>query len=102
MLGKLNSALHEITPYMSDAINEVMRGAMAKVGLTSVIVGGAKTISDKAQETSGPALQILDLSVALISMGGGIMFIVGIIFNIILKRRKDKREQELHDKEMQE
>ena len=94
ILGKLNNALHTITPHLSDATN----GLVNKLGIVSVVTGGTNAIVTTAIETQNQTWLTVSNSVAIFSIVGSVMFIIKLGVDIYFARRKDKREQEEHDK----
>lgn len=94
ILIKLNSALHSITPHINDATS----GIINKLGLASVVTGGTNAIVTTAIETQNEAWLTLSDAVAVMSIMGSIMFVVNIIANVYFRHRKDRREQEEHDR----
>jgi hypothetical protein len=94
ILGKLSNAAHSITPHMSDATS----GIVNKLGIASVVTGGTNAIVTKAIETQDPTWLTVSNSVAMLSIVGSIMFIVKLSTDIYFARKKDKREQQEHDK----
>jgi hypothetical protein len=94
ILGKLGNAAHSITPHMSDATS----GIVNKLGIASVVTGGTNAIVAKAIETQDPTWLTVSNSVAMLSIVGSIMFIVKLSTDIYFARKKDKREQQEHDK----
>ena len=102
MLVKLNDALHAITPHMSEATN----GIINKVGIASVITGGTNAIVTTAIETQDPTwLTVSSLTGLLSAIGAGV-FIINVIVRagayLYFARRKDKREQEEHDRKLKD
>ena len=93
-LSKLSSAAHSITPHMSDATS----GIVNKLGIASVVTGGTNAIVTKAIETQNPTWLTVSNSVAMLSIVGSIMFIVKLSTDIYFARKKDKREQQEHDR----
>ena len=96
ILNRLNNVLHEITPHLSDATS----GIINKVGLISVVTGGTNAIVTTAIETQDPAWLTVSNSVALFSIVGSVMFIIKLGVDMYFAKRKDKREQEDHDKKI--
>ena len=94
ILGKLNNSLHTITPHLSDATN----GLVNKLGIVSVVTGGTNAIVTTAIETQNETWLTVSNSVAIFSIVGSVMFIIKLGVDIYFARRKDKREQEEHDK----
>ena len=94
ILGKLNNALHTITPHLSDATS----GIINKLGIVSVVTGGTNAIVTTAIETQNETWLTVSNSVAIFSIVGSVMFIIKLGVDIYFARRKDKREQEEHDK----
>ena len=97
-LGRLNSVIHSITPHMSDATS----GVMNKIGVVSLATGGTNAIVTTAIESQNEAWLTVSNAVAIVSIIGSIMFMIKLSADFYYARRKDKREQELHDKEMGE
>ena len=114
MLGKLNNAVHSITPHLSEATN----GLINKVGIASVATGGTNAIVTTAIETQSETWLTVSNTVAVVSIIGSIMFIIKLAADVYYSRRrdareylarmdkreqdarKDQREQEIHDKLM--
>jgi len=93
-LGKLSNVLHSVTPHMRDATS----GIIDKLGLVSVVTGGTNAIVTTAIETQSATWLTVSNSVAIFSIVGSAMFIVKLAADIYFARKKDKREQEAHDK----
>ena len=96
MLGKLNNAVHSITPHLSEATN----GLINKVGIASVATGGTNAIVTTAIETQSATWLTVSTTVAIVSIAGSTMFIIKLVADMYYARRKDKREQVAHDKLM--
>ena len=102
MLVKLNSVLHEIMPHMNDATS----GIINKVGLVSIVTGGTNAVVTTAIETQDPTwLTVSSLTGVLSAIGAGV-FIINVIVRagayLYFARRKDKREQEEHDRKLED
>ena len=102
MLVKLNGVLHEIMPHLSDASS----GIINKVGLASIVTGGTNAVVTTAIKTQDPTwLTVSNLTGLLSAIGAGV-FIINVIVRVVaylyFARRKDRREQEEHDRKIED
>lgn len=93
MLGKLNSAIHLITPHISDATS----GVVNKIGIASVVTGGTNALVTTAIETQDPTWLTISNAVAIVSIAGSIVFMIKLSADFYFAWKKDKREQEAHE-----
>ena len=100
MLVKLNSAIHAITPHISDATN----GIVNKMGIVSIAVGGTNAIVTEAVTTQDPGWLTVASTTGVLSSIGAIAFIIKIVVSFAVDmyylRRKDRREQVEHNRRM--
>jgi hypothetical protein len=98
MLHKLNAAIHSITPHMSDATS----GVLNKIGVVSLATGGTNAIVTTAIESQNETWLTVSNAVAIVSIIGSLMFIVKLSADFYYARRRDQREQAVHNKKMAE
>ena len=84
--------------YVAVHIAEASSGIINKIGIVSVGSGITNTAIYSAVESQNQSWITLSSAVAVVSFAGSIMFILKIIVDVYYARRKDKREQERHDK----
>ena len=84
--------------YLGQHIAEASAGIVNKIGLVSVGSGLTNTAVHTVVESQNQSWITLSSAVAVVSFAGSIMFILKIIVDVYYARRKDKREQERHDK----
>tara|TARA_R110002096_G_scaffold52037_2_gene135694 strand:- start:1089 stop:1448 length:360 start_codon:yes stop_codon:yes gene_type:complete len=96
MIVKLNSAIHAITPHISDATN----GIVNKMGIVSVVTAGTNSIVTTAIQTQDPTWLTISNVVALVSIAGSAMFMVKLGLDMYFGHRKDQREQVEHNRRM--
>jgi hypothetical protein len=95
-LNRLSSALHSITPHISDATN----GLLNKIGVASLATGGTNAIVATAIESQNPTWLTISNAVAIVSIVGSIMFMIKLSADFYYARKRDIREQEAHDRKM--
>ena len=84
--------------YLGQHIAEASTGVMNKIGIVSFGSGLTNTAVHTIVEPQNQSWITLSTAVAVVSLVGSIMFITQVLVNIYYARRKDKREQERHDK----
>ena len=112
LADKLSSVTQQIMPHLIDSSS----GIINKIGMVAIPVGltNAAVAKDVAKDvvSNGAWLSVAEVG-GIISAVSGLVFITNIFANYYLSRRKahcdsyyaerkDKREQELHDKAMHE
>ena len=95
-VDKLNSAIQQIIPHLSESTS----GIINKIGIVSLTTGGTNAIVTTAIETQNETWLSISDTVAIVSIIGSLVFIVKLSADFYYARRKDHREQELHDKAM--
>ena len=98
MPARLSNVLHAIMPHLNDSMN----GVINKIGIVSVVTGGTNAVVTTALETQDPTWLTISNSVAIFSIVGSVMFIIKLCVDIYFARRKDKREQEDHDRNLKD
>ena len=107
IVGKLNSALHQIMPHLSESTS----GIINKIGIVSLTTGGTNAVVTRAIETQNETWLSISDAVAIVSIVGSLVFMANIFYNFYSLRRKtkcdlyyaerdDRRKQEVHDKAM--
>ena len=91
---KLTTAIQ----YLAMHIAEASSGMINKIGIVSVGSGLTNTALTTAIEPQNQTWLTVSSAVAILSIAGSLMFIVKIIVDIYYARKKDKREQNLHDR----
>jgi hypothetical protein len=84
--------------YLAQHIAEASTGIVNKIGIISLGGGITNTAVYSVVESQNQSWITLSSAVAVVSFAGSIMFILKIIVDVYYARRKDKREQERHDK----
>ena len=84
--------------YLGQHIAEASTGIVNKIGIISVGGGITNTAVYSVVESQNQSWITLSSAVAVVSFAGSVMFILKIIVDVYYARRKDKREQERHDK----
>jgi hypothetical protein len=84
--------------YLAQHIAEASAGIVNKIGIISLGGGITNTAVYSVVESQNQSWITLSSAVAVVSFAGSIMFILKIIVDVYYARRKDKREQERHDK----
>jgi hypothetical protein len=84
--------------YLGQHIAEASAGIVNKIGIISLGGGITNTAVYSVVESQNQSWITLSSAVAVVSFAGSIMFILKIIVDVYYARRKDKREQERHDK----
>ena len=84
--------------YLGQHIAEASTGIVNKIGIISLGGGITNTAVYSVVESQNQSWITLSSAVAVVSFAGSIMFILKIIVDVYYARRKDKREQERHDK----
>ena len=107
IVDKLNSALHQIIPHLSESTS----GIINKIGIVSLTTGGTNAVVTRAIETQNETWLSISDAVAIVSIVGSLVFMANIFYNFYSLRRKtkcdlyyaerdDRRKQEAHDKAM--
>ena len=84
--------------YVAVHIAESTTGIINKIGIVSLGSGITNTAIYSTVESQNQSWLTLSSAVAVVSFAGSIMFILKICVDVYYARRKDKREQERHDK----
>jgi hypothetical protein len=84
--------------YLGMHIAEASSGIINKIGIVSVGSGLTNTALTTAIQPENEAWLTVSSAVAILSIAGSLMFIIKIVVDIYYARKKDKREQELHDR----
>ena len=82
------------------SLSESSSGIINKIGIASLTTGGTNAIVTTALETQNETWLSISDTVAIVSIIGSIVFIIKLSADFYYARRKDKREQELHDRQM--
>jgi hypothetical protein len=82
------------------SLSESSSGIINKIGIVSLTTGGTNAIVTNAIETQNETWLSISDAVAVVSIIGSIVFIIKLSADFYYARRKDKREQELHDRQM--
>jgi hypothetical protein len=82
------------------SLSESSSGIINKIGIASLTTGGTNAIVTTALETQNETWLSISDTVAIVSIVGSIVFIIKLSADFYYARRKDKREQELHDRQM--
>ena len=93
---KLSAAAHQLMMSLSESSS----GIINKIGIVSLTTGGTNAIVTNAIETQNETWLSISDAVAVVSIIGSIVFIIKLSADFYYARRKDKREQELHDRQM--
>ena len=94
----IDSKISSMISYLGQHIAEASTGIVNKIGLVSVGSGLTNTAVHTVVESQNQGWITLSSAVAVVSFAGSVMFILKIIVDVYYARRKDKREQERHDK----
>ena len=95
---KLNHVLHQIIPHLSESTS----GIINKIGIVSLTTGGTNAIVTTAIQTQNETWLSISDTVAIVSIIGSLVFMFKLSADFYYARRKDQREQELHDQKMAE
>ena len=98
MMPSIPEKLMTTINYVAVHIAEASSGIINKIGIVSVGSGITNTAIYSTVESQNQSWITLSSAVAVVSFAGSIMFILKIIVDVYYARRKDKREQERHDK----
>jgi hypothetical protein len=98
MISSIAEKLISAMNYLGLHIAEASSGIINKIGIVSVGSGLTNTAVTAVIEPENQAWLTVSNAVAILSIVGSLMFIIKIVVDIYYARRKDKREQELHDK----
>jgi hypothetical protein len=96
ILGKLSGVPQQIIMSLSESSS----GIINKIGIVSLTTGGTNAIVTTALETKNETWLSISDAVAVVSIVGSVVFIIKLSADFYYARRKDKREQELHDRQM--
>jgi hypothetical protein len=96
ILGKLSGVPQQIMIILSESSS----GIINKIGIASLTTSGTNAIVTTALETKNETWLSISDAVAVVSIVGSIVFIIKLSADFYYARRKDKREQELHDRQM--
>ena len=94
--NKLSGAIQQIMPHLSESTN----GIINKIGIVSLTTGGTNAIVTQAIETQSETWLSISDAVAIVSIIGSLVFIIKLSADFYYARRKDQREQAIHDKAM--
>ena len=98
MMPSIAEKLITAMNYLGMHIAEASSGIINKIGIVSVGSGLTNTALTTAIEPQNQTWLTVSSAVAILSIAGSLMFIVKIIVDIYYARKKDKREQDLHDR----
>ncbi len=84
--------------YLGMHIAEASSGMVNKIGIVSVGSGLTNTAVTAVIEPQNQTWLTVSTAVAILSIVGSTMFIIKIVVDIYYARKKDKREQDLHDR----
>ena len=98
MMPSILEKLMTTINYVAVHIAEASSGIINKIGIVSVGSGITNTAIYSTVEPQNQSWITLSSAVAVVSFAGSVMFILKIIVDVYYARRKDKREQERHDK----
>lgn len=98
IFDKLNSVAQQIMLHLSESTS----GIINKIGIISVTTGGTNAIVTTAVQSQNETWLSISDAVAIVSIAGSIAFIIKLAGDFYYARRQDKREQQLHDKKMQD
>ena len=96
ILHKLGDVPHQLMMSLSESSS----GIINKIGIVSITTGGTNAIVTTAIETQNATWLSISDAVAVVSIVGSVAFIIKLAADFYYARRKDKREQELHDRKM--
>jgi hypothetical protein len=96
ILDKLSGVPQQIMMSLSESSS----GIINKIGIVSLTTGGTNAIVTTALETKNETWLSISDAVAVVSIVGSVVFIIKLSADFYYARRKDKREQELHDRQM--
>jgi uncharacterized membrane protein YdbT with pleckstrin-like domain len=96
ILGKLSGVPQQIMIILSESSS----GIINKIGIASLTTSGTNAIVTTALETKNETWLSISDAVAVVSIVGSVVFIIKLSADFYYARRKDKREQELHDRQM--
>ena len=92
--------LGDVPQQLMMSLSESSSGIINKIGIVSLTTGGTNAIVTNAIETQNQTWLSISDAVAVVSIVGSIVFIIKLSADFYYARRKDKREQELHDRQM--
>ena len=93
---KLNNVIQQVIPHLSESTS----GIINKIGIVSLTTGGTNAIVTQAIETQNETWLSISDAVAIVSIIGSLVFIIKLSADFYYARRKDQREQAIHDKAM--
>ena len=92
--------LGDVPQQLMMSLSESSSGIINKIGIVSLTTGGTNAIVTNAIETQNETWLSISDAVAVVSIVGSVVFIIKLSADFYYARRKDKREQELHDRQM--
>ena len=96
IVNKLNHAIQQIIPHLSESTS----GIINKIGIVSLTTGGTNAVVTTALNTQNETWLSISDAVAIVSIIGSLVFMVKLSADFYYARRKDQREQEVHDQKM--
>ena len=88
--------MQQVIPHLSESTS----GIINKIGIVSLTTGGTNAIVTQAIETQNETWLSISDAVAIVSIIGSLVFIIKLSADFYYARRKDQREQAIHDKAM--
>jgi hypothetical protein len=98
MMPSIAEKLTTAIQYLAMHIAEASSGMINKIGIVSVGSGLTNTAVTAVIEPQNQTWLTVSTAVAILSIVGSTMFIIKIVVDIYYARKKDKREQDLHDR----
>lgn len=78
---------------MSEHADQGISAIINKIGYASIAAGGTNAVVTKAIETSDPSWVGVSNFAGIISIVGGVVFIIKLISDMYYTRKRDKREE---------
>jgi hypothetical protein len=98
MMPNIAEKLITAMNYLGMHIAEASSGIINKIGIVSVGSGLTNTAVTAVIEPQNQTWLTVSTAVAILSIVGSTMFIIKIVVDIYYARKKDRREQDLHDR----
>ena len=98
MMPNIAEKLTTAIQYLAMHISEASSGMINKIGIVSVGSGLTNTALTTAIQPENETWLTVSSAVAILSIVGSTMFIIKIVVDIYYARKKDRREQDLHDR----
>ena len=98
MMPNIAEKLITAMNYLGMHIAEASSGMINKIDIVSVGSGLTNTAVTAVIEPQNQTWLTVSTAVAILSIVGSTMFIIKIVVDIYYARKKDRREQDLHDR----